>query len=42
MTGHNGLMDADESASGLIARMDELNLNNSGSFWHSNGDLLPW
>jgi len=42
MTGHNGLMDTNESASGLIARMDELNLNNSGSFWHSNGDLLPW
>lgn len=42
MTGHNGLMDTDESASGLIARMDELNMENSGSFWHSNGDLLPW
>tara|TARA_B100000787_G_scaffold56230_1_gene40911 strand:+ start:112 stop:786 length:675 start_codon:yes stop_codon:yes gene_type:complete len=42
MTNHNGLMDTDESASGLLARMDELNLNNTGSFWHSNGDLLPW
>lgn len=42
MTGHNGLMDTDESARGLIARMDELNLSNTGSFWHSNGDLLPW
>jgi NAD(P)-dependent dehydrogenase (short-subunit alcohol dehydrogenase family) len=42
MTGHNGLMDTDESASGLLARMDELNLNNTGSFWHSNGDALPW
>jgi len=42
MTGHNGLMDTDESARGLIARMDELNLDNTGSFWHSNGDLLPW
>ncbi|MFT7234489.1 MAG: NAD(P)-dependent dehydrogenase (short-subunit alcohol dehydrogenase family) [Methylophagaceae bacterium] len=42
MTGHNGLMDTDESASGLIARMDELNIENSGTFWHSNGDLLPW
>ena len=42
MTGHNGLMDTDESARGLIARMDELNLGNTGSFWHSNGDLLPW
>ncbi len=42
MTGHNGLMDTDESARGLIARMDELTLENSGSFWHSNGELLPW
>tara|TARA_R110002111_G_scaffold27807_11_gene59649 strand:- start:272 stop:946 length:675 start_codon:yes stop_codon:yes gene_type:complete len=42
MTGHNGLMDTDESATGLLARMDALNLDNSGSFWHSNGDLLPW
>ncbi len=42
MTDHNGLMDTDESALGLIARMEELNLGNTGSFWHSNGDLLPW
>ena len=27
MTGHNGLIDTDESARGLIARMDELNLD---------------
>jgi NAD(P)-dependent dehydrogenase (short-subunit alcohol dehydrogenase family) len=42
MTSHNGLIDPDESASGLIARMEELNLDNTGSFWHTNGDLLPW
>jgi len=42
MTSHNGLIDTDESASGLIARMDELNLDNTGTFWHTNGDLLPW
>ena len=42
MTGHNGLIDTDESASGLLARMDELNLDNTGSFWHSNGEILPW
>jgi NAD(P)-dependent dehydrogenase (short-subunit alcohol dehydrogenase family) len=42
MTSHDGLMDTDEAASGLLARMDELNLENSGSFWHSNGELLPW
>jgi NAD(P)-dependent dehydrogenase (short-subunit alcohol dehydrogenase family) len=31
-----------EAASGLIARIDELNMENTGSFWHSNGQLLPW
>ena len=31
-----------ESASGLIARLDELNLDNSGSFWHAEGYSLPW
>ncbi|MBL1321645.1 MAG: SDR family oxidoreductase [Methylophaga sp.] len=42
MTGHNGLIDTDESARGLLERMDELTLETSGSFWHTNGDLLPW
>lgn len=31
-----------EAATGLVARIDELNMNNSGSFWHSNGQQLPW
>lgn len=42
MTGHQGLLDADESVRGLLARMDELTLENSGSFWHQNGEPLPW
>ncbi len=42
MTSHNGLINTDESASGLLDRMAELNLENTGSFWHTNGDLLPW
>jgi NAD(P)-dependent dehydrogenase (short-subunit alcohol dehydrogenase family) len=42
MTGHSGLIDADEAVDGLLERMDELNLENTGSFWHSNGELLPW
>ncbi len=42
MTGHNGLIDTDESARGLLARMDELNLENTGTFWHTNGEILPW
>ncbi len=42
MTGQSGLIDVDESVAGLLARIDELNLENSGSFWHTNGELLPW
>jgi NAD(P)-dependent dehydrogenase (short-subunit alcohol dehydrogenase family) len=42
MTGFDGLVDPDESAAGLIARIDELDLASSGSFWHANGDRLPW
>ena len=42
MTGHQGLIDASDSARGLIARIDGLNIDNSGTFWHSNGERLPW
>ena len=27
---------------GLLARIDELQLETSGTFWHSNGQQLPW
>jgi NAD(P)-dependent dehydrogenase (short-subunit alcohol dehydrogenase family) len=42
MTGQSGLIDTDESVAGLLQRIDELNLNNTGTFWHSNGEILPW
>lgn len=42
MTGHGGLIDADESAAGLLDRMAELNIDNTGTFWHMNGEVLPW
>jgi len=42
MTGHTGLIDPPESAAGIIARIDELTAETSGSFWHANGELLPW
>ena len=32
----------EESARGLVARMDALTLERSGSFWHANGTPLPW
>ncbi len=31
-----------QAAEGLIARIDELTLENSGEFRHANGQLLPW
>ncbi len=30
------------SVTGLLARIDALNLANTGTFWHSNGEVLPW
>ena len=32
----------EESVNGLIHRIDELTLENTGTFWHSNGQILPW
>jgi len=42
MTGHQGLIDPPESAAGLIARIDELTLETTGTFWHTNGEIIPW
>ena len=41
MTGGTGIKPAD-SARGLIARIDELNIENTGGFWHAEGYRLPW
>ncbi|MEB3275617.1 MAG: SDR family oxidoreductase [Cyanobacteriota bacterium] len=32
----------DEAVTGLLARIDALTLETSGSFWHANGTELPW
>lgn len=37
-----GDIDADTCAERLVARIDELNIENAGRFIHSNGDVLPW
>lgn len=42
MVNFGGLITPAESAAGLAKRIAELNLDNSGSFWHCNGDALPW
>ncbi|MEQ9238675.1 SDR family oxidoreductase [Coleofasciculus sp. E2-BRE-01] len=41
MTGHNGIP-TQEAVQGLLARIDQLNLENSGTFWHAKGEVLPW
>ncbi|MFP1681963.1 SDR family oxidoreductase [Alloalcanivorax sp. C16-1] len=42
MTGNNGDITAEQAAHRLVQRMDELNLDNTGTFWHSDGSVLPW
>jgi len=42
MVNMGGEVSADLSASQLIERIDGLDLDNSGSFWHANGQILPW
>lgn len=42
MTGHTGHLEPAEAARRLIQRVDELTLENSGRFWHSDGSELPW
>lgn len=43
MTGftQNGIT-PEASVKGLLARIDALTLDNTGTFWHSNGEVLPW
>ncbi|KMQ75591.1 SDR family oxidoreductase [Marinobacter subterrani] len=42
MVNFGGLITPEESAKGLAARIEGLSLENTGSFWHSNGEELPW
>jgi len=37
-----GIISTEESVSGLVERIESLNLENTGSFWHCNGEELPW
>ena len=43
MTGFtsNGIT-TEVSVKGLLERIDLLTIENSGTFWHSNGEVLPW
>ena len=42
MVNFGGLISPEEAARGLAARIESLTLENTGGFWHSNGEELPW
>lgn len=42
MVNFGGEIAAEVAAERLVQRIAELNLESSGSFWHSNGEILPW
>ena len=42
MTAHSGLLSAENSASDIMKRIDELSISSSGTFQHSNGTRLDW
>jgi NAD(P)-dependent dehydrogenase (short-subunit alcohol dehydrogenase family) len=42
MIGNHGQVEPIDAARGLLARIDALTMETSGSFWHANGERLPW
>lgn len=42
MVGFNGQISAEASAQMLDQRIEGLTLESSGTFWHANGEVLPW
>jgi len=42
MVGGNGDIPANEAANRIVGLIDELTLETSGQFHHSNGEVLPW
>ena len=42
MINFNGRVSPEYAAAQLAERIEALNLKNTGTFWHANGDELPW
>jgi len=42
MTGNSGNVTPDGAARLLLERIEGLTLDNTGTFWHANGEILPW
>jgi NAD(P)-dependent dehydrogenase (short-subunit alcohol dehydrogenase family) len=42
MTANQGNVAPQDAAAQLIERIENLRLENTGTFWHANGEILPW
>jgi NAD(P)-dependent dehydrogenase (short-subunit alcohol dehydrogenase family) len=42
MVNNSGDISAAVAVERLMQRIEELNMSNTGTFWHSNGEVLPW
>ncbi|TGG95328.1 SDR family oxidoreductase [Natronospirillum operosum] len=42
MVNFGGMITPEEAARGILQRLQALTVDNSGTFWHSNGEELPW
>lgn len=42
MVDFGGQISPEKAAKGLAERIENLSMENTGSFWHSNGEELPW
>ncbi len=42
MVNLEGEVTPEHAAKGLTQRIEELTMSNTGSFWHANGEQLPW
>jgi NAD(P)-dependent dehydrogenase (short-subunit alcohol dehydrogenase family) len=42
MTDGTGNVEPDQAAKQLVDRLDALSLETTGTFWHANGQVLPW
>jgi NAD(P)-dependent dehydrogenase (short-subunit alcohol dehydrogenase family) len=42
MTGHSGLIETPESVAGMWKIVTTKGIEQTGSFWHTNGEELPW
>jgi NAD(P)-dependent dehydrogenase (short-subunit alcohol dehydrogenase family) len=42
MTGGSGNIDPADAAKQLVDRIDAMTLETTGTFWHANGQVLPW